>query len=162
MCIPAAHRVSTSKESCHHSCPAQNPLDAFVKVFKVLARACSCNCGFRLLFWKTPRTSISRRGVLVHERASTSESLRAGFPEPLSCPDSAYFMRNGRGSQESAPRNHFLVWIVKSPGCHSTDAFGGNKFRRVPTHLRITSPFSGTHKAVGLRTCWRSRHSTWG
>ena len=39
-----------------------------------------------------------------------------------------------------APRNHFLVWIVKSPGCHCTDAFGGKEYRRVPTPLRSTSP----------------------
>ena len=26
-----------------------------------------------------------------------------------------------------APRNHFLVWIVKPSGCHCTDAFGGKQ-----------------------------------
>ena len=41
-----------------------------------------------------------------------------------------------------APRNHFLVRIVKPSSCHSTDAFGGNKYRRVTTPLRSTSPVS--------------------
>ena len=41
-----------------------------------------------------------------------------------------------------APRNHFLVWIVKPSGCHCADASGGEKYRRVPTPLRSTSPFS--------------------
>ena len=41
-----------------------------------------------------------------------------------------------------APKNHFLVWIVRPSGCHCTDAFGGDNYRRVPTPLRSTSPFS--------------------
>ena len=41
-----------------------------------------------------------------------------------------------------APRNNFLVWIVKPSGCHCTDAFDGKSYRRVPTPLRSTSPFS--------------------
>ena len=35
-----------------------------------------------------------------------------------------------------APRNHFLVWIVKPSGRHCTDALGGKTYRRVPTPLR--------------------------
>ena len=48
----------------------------------------------------------------------------------------------GGASRNPAPRNHFLVWIVQPSGCLCTDAFGGKKYRRVPTHLRSTSPFS--------------------
>ena len=35
----------------------------------------------------------------------------------------------GGARRNLAPRNHFLVWIVKPSGCHCTDAFGGNKYR---------------------------------
>ena len=31
----------------------------------------------------------------------------------------------GGAPRNPSPRNHFLVWIVKSPGCHCKDAFGG-------------------------------------
>ena len=49
----------------------------------------------------------------------------------------------GGAPRNPAPRNHFWVWIVKPSGCHCTDAPGGKKRnRRVPTHLRSTSPFS--------------------
>ena len=48
----------------------------------------------------------------------------------------------GGAPRNPAPRNHFLVWIVKPSGCLCTDAFSGNKYRRVPTPLRSTSPFS--------------------
>ena len=50
----------------------------------------------------------------------------------------------GGAPRNPAPRNHFLVWIVKPSGCHCTDAFGGNKYRRVPIPLRSTSPSSDT------------------
>ena len=30
----------------------------------------------------------------------------------------------GGAPRNPAPRNHFLVWIVKPSGCHCTDAFG--------------------------------------
>ena len=43
----------------------------------------------------------------------------------------------GGAPRNPAPRNHFLVWLVKPSGCHCTDASaGGNKYRRVPTPLR--------------------------
>ena len=48
----------------------------------------------------------------------------------------------GGAPRNPAPRNHLLVWIVKSPGCHCTDAFGGKQYRRVPTPLRSTSPLN--------------------
>ena len=42
-----------------------------------------------------------------------------------------------------APRNHFLVWIVKPSGCHCADAVGVEKTcRRAPTPLRGTFPLS--------------------
>ena len=28
--------------------------------------------------------------------------------------------------RNQAPRNHFLAWTFELPGCHCTDAFGGN------------------------------------
>ena len=31
----------------------------------------------------------------------------------------------GGDPRNVAPRNNFLVWILKPSGCHSTDAFGG-------------------------------------
>ena len=49
----------------------------------------------------------------------------------------------GGAPSNPAPRNHFLVRIVKPSGCHCTAAFGWEKaYRRVPTPLRSTSPFS--------------------
>ena len=48
----------------------------------------------------------------------------------------------GGPPRNPAPRNHLLIWIVKTSGCHSTDAFCGKKYRREPTPLRSTSPFS--------------------
>ena len=48
----------------------------------------------------------------------------------------------GGAPRNPAPRNHFLVWIVKPSGCHCTEALGGKKYRRVPTPLRSTYPFS--------------------
>ena len=36
----------------------------------------------------------------------------------------------GGAPRNPAPRNHFLVWIVKSPGCHCTDALGGEECRK--------------------------------
>ena len=52
----------------------------------------------------------------------------------------------GGAPRNPAPRNHFLLGIAKPSGCHCTDALGGNKYRRVHTPLRSTSPFSG-HQA---------------
>ena len=58
-------------------------------------------------------------------------------------------------TRNPAPRNHFLAWIVKPSGCHCTDAFGGNKYRRVPiplrTPLRSTSPFSESGRIRGIQ-----------
>ena len=48
----------------------------------------------------------------------------------------------GGAPRNPAPRNHFLVWIVKPSGCNCTDAPGGKTYRRVPTPLSSTSPFS--------------------
>ena len=55
----------------------------------------------------------------------------------------------GGAPRNPAPTNHLLVWIVKPSGCHCTDDFGGNKYRRVPTPLRSTSPFSEFLRALG-------------
>ena len=40
-----------------------------------------------------------------------------------------------------------LVRIVKPSGCHCSDALGGETYRRVPTPLRSTSPFSDPCKS---------------
>ena len=53
-----------------------------------------------------------------------------------------YHIILGGASRNPAPRNHFLVRIVKPSGSHCTDAYGGNKYPIVPTPLRSTSPFS--------------------
>ena len=41
------------------------------------------------------------------------------------------------------------MWTVRPSGCHCTDAFGGNDYRRVPTPLRSTSPFSAARRRDG-------------
>ena len=55
----------------------------------------------------------------------------------------------GGAPRNPAPRNHFLVRIVKPSGCHCTDGHLTSgvftevqKCRRVPTTLRSTCPFS--------------------
>ena len=48
----------------------------------------------------------------------------------------------GGAPRNPAPRNHFLVWIVKPSGSHCADAFGGKKHRGVPPPLRSTSLLS--------------------
>ena len=50
----------------------------------------------------------------------------------------------GGAPRNPAPRNHLLVWTGKPSGCHCRDALGGKRYRRVPTPLRSTSPFSET------------------
>ena len=52
----------------------------------------------------------------------------------------------GGAPRNPAPRNHFLVGIAKPSGCHCTDTLGGKQYRRVPTPLRSTSPFSDSRK----------------
>ena len=46
----------------------------------------------------------------------------------------------GCAPRNLAPRNHFLVRIVKPSGCHCQDASDGNNFCEVPTPPRSTSP----------------------
>ena len=48
----------------------------------------------------------------------------------------------GGAPRNPAPRSHFLARIAKPLGCHRTDAPSGKSYRRVPTPLRSTSPFS--------------------
>ena len=56
----------------------------------------------------------------------------------------------GGAPRNPAPRNHFLVWIVKPSGWHCTDGHLTSRVfteeskisYRVPTPLRSTSPFS--------------------
>ena len=38
----------------------------------------------------------------------------------------------GGAARNPAHGNNLLVRIVKPSGCHCADAFGGNKYRRVP------------------------------
>ena len=52
----------------------------------------------------------------------------------------------GGAPRNPAPRNHFLVQIVKPSGCHCTDALGGEKYGRVPTPLRSTLSLTLAHK----------------
>ena len=57
-------------------------------------------------------------------------------------------------------RSHFLVWIVKPPGCHCTDAFGGEQ---ISQSFRSTSPFSDCSQlpevGIGCRRsfAWREK-----
>ena len=60
----------------------------------------------------------------------------------------------GGAPRNPAPRNHFLVRIVKSPGCHRKDAFGGEEYRRVPTPLRSTSPSSEGLRFPSMACLW--------
>ena len=41
----------------------------------------------------------------------------------------------GGAPRSPVPRNHFSVWIVKSPGCHCTDVFGENDIAECPPLL---------------------------
>ena len=104
-----------------------------------------------------------------------STSRLAGRPAGcawLAGSPAAPFLREmGGAPRNPAPRNHFLVWIVKSPGCHCTDAFGGKKYRRVPTPPRSTFPFSDfplggsgqrSDSAGPRRVGLRGRRTRWG
>ena len=63
-------------------------------------------------------------------------------PNPSQSQDKGNKIREmGGAPRNPAPRNHFLVGIVKPSGCHCVDAFGGKTYRRVPTPLRSTSTF---------------------
>ena len=55
----------------------------------------------------------------------------------------------GGAPRNPAPRNHFLVWIVKPSGCHCTDAFGGTNIVECPPlsgALLLSLNTSGTSK----------------
>ena len=68
----------------------------------------------------------------------------------------------GGAPRNPAPRNHFLVRIVKPSGCHCTDGHLTilvfpriNTYRRMPTPLRSTSPFSGLwHDMARCNLTW--------
>ena len=67
------------------------------------------------------------------------------------CPPSTREM--GGAPRNPAPRSHFLVWIVKPSGFHCTDGHLTSRvslrikaYRRVPTPLRSTSPFSDSRR----------------
>ena len=55
----------------------------------------------------------------------------------------------GCAPRNPAPRKRFLAWIVTPSGCHCADAFGGTRYRRVPTPLRSTFPFSDVQELLG-------------
>ena len=98
------------------------------------------------------------RGLAVRERQPQSGALGTANRQPASIvsleplcglpwysdfPDDPVIQREmGGAPRNPALSNRFLVWIVKPPGCHCTDAFGGKTYRRVPTPLRSTSTFS--------------------
>ena len=62
------------------------------------------------------------RGARQMERALRGARARASaqLASPL-------VREVGGAPRNPAPRNHFLVWIVKPSGCHCTDAFGEKK-----------------------------------
>ena len=49
----------------------------------------------------------------------------------------------GGAPRNPAPRKHFLAWIVKSSGCHCTDAFGGKNIADCRP-LSVALPLSPT------------------
>ena len=46
----------------------------------------------------------------------------------------------GGAPRNPAPRNHLLMWIVKTSGCHCTDAFGGKEIVECPALLGALPP----------------------
>ena len=131
------------------------------------AEACSCRHPSESA---TPSLSEEHRSrSRVHPRRShrrpSSASRGAARAVPL--------RGMGGAPMNPAPRNHFLVWIVKPSGCHCTDAFGGKTYRRVPTPLRSTSQAQellvrstsptvpGRRLAAPARARRRARHAAW-
>ena len=89
-----------------------------------------------------PRNSELVLGETGQAAAQTAakKKQRPLVKQLLRLPDSVREI--GGAPRDPAPRNHFLVRIVRPSGCHCTDALGGTNFRRVPTPLRSISPFS--------------------
>ena len=87
----------------------------------------------------SPETSGSLRENVISNpvlQFPLTSSVRQVIPPEI---------RNGRRETEGAPRNpaprnHFLVWIVQSPGCHCTDAFGGKQYRQCRPLLAALPP----------------------
>ena len=76
----------------------------------------------------------------VHSRGQGPAPFCAQMPRRHAV--CAHIREMGGAPRNPAPRNHLLVWIVKPSGCHCTDVLDGKEYRRVPTPLRSTSPFS--------------------
>ena len=90
-------------------------------------------------------SSVLNLIIMIRSQELAAESeLPPGRPGERVGPTAATseLREMGGAPRNPAPRNHCLAWIVKPPGCHCTDALGGNKYRRVPTPLGSTSPFS--------------------
>ena len=78
----------------------------------------------------------------AHGAADDEKRRHTRAPRQWSRCEPLRLRETGGAPRNLAPRTHFLVWIVKPSGCHCTDALGGKEYRRVPTPLRSTSPFS--------------------
>ena len=87
---------------------------------------------FRSILWNPASTGAWRR-IWGRWRHSWRVQLRTEL---------VHVREMGGAPRNPAPRNHFLVWIVKPSGCHCADAFDGKAYRRVPLPLRSPSPFS--------------------
>ena len=87
----------------------------------------------KVLMQLTPRgsaPSIGLRDASPRPKSTSGVPLRGNFePEAESkSPRSALSVREmGGAPRNPAPRNHFLVWIVKPSGWNCTDALGGEK-----------------------------------
>ena len=101
-------------------------------------------CGLSTFLGPLFESTNLRRDNLGREIGSTVRTDRSSTQQEI-----------GGAPRNPAPRNHCLVWIVKPSGCHRTDAFGGNDYRRVPTPLRSTSPVSDQQSfgACDVLTC---------
>ena len=95
------------------------------------------------------------RATRVHNHTfmHTPFKVRVGSGRTFKCPAHPVgggIREMGGAPRNPAPRNHFLVWIVKPSGWHCTDGHLTSRVfteeskisYRVPTPLRSTSPFS--------------------
>ena len=82
----------------------------------------------RILSIRRLAVQVAGRSIRRWRRATPNGLDPAGTAQEGSgrgaCPRSE-IREMGGAPRNPAPRNHFLVWTVKSSGCHCADAFGG-------------------------------------
>ena len=67
----------------------------------------------------------------------------------------------GGAPRNPAPRNHFLVCIVKLSGCHCTDAFDGNKQNIVECRPLLGALPLCLSNVDNSKQAWGFRNRTW-